>query len=670
MDLTPLPTSALQEPKYEQLYTKYDTFNPIQSQLFHVLYHTDTPVFLGAPTGSGKTTVAELGLLRMKRLHPKGVCVYIAPLKSLARERLKEWRVRLGSQPLNWTVLELSGDTHHDQRALNRADVLVCTPEKWDLISRGWKGSDALAADSNVSNGKAFIKRVRLLVIDEIHLLGEERGAVLEAIVSRTRFISQYMKEESKSEGPEWTRIIGLSTAIANPRDLADWLGIDTKGHSMSAMRGLYNFRPSVRPIPMSVHIQGYTGKHYCPRMATMNKPCYAAIKQHSPTQPTLIFVASRRQTRLTGLDIISYAAADEDAMLFLNCDQEYILDVAATIHDEALRHTITFGVGIHHAGLSSNDRDTVERLFLGGQIRVLVATATLAWGVNLPAHFVIVKGTEYFDGKTSRYVDYPLTDVLQMIGRAGRPGFDTEGVAVVMVQEDKKNYYKKFLYTPSPVESCLNGRICENLNAEVSIGTINSIVDGVGYLTWTFYARRVKANPSYYGATLGDDDSTEEFLLGVVQTTLDKLKEHKCITIEGGDELDRAVESTVLGRCASNYYLQYRTPKQMEFGATEGRKLIMSNMGESDEVSKVGTDMRPFVLPKSVNELSIAWLLYSLSSTHEFDELPVRHNEEHTNAELSADLMWGPDVSFLLNPNQPRSTHVNLDVMADPHTK
>ena len=71
------------------------------------------------------------------------------------------------------------------------------------------------------------------------------------------------------------------------------------------------------------------------------------------------------------------------------------------------------------------------------------ILSATLAWGVNLPARFVIVKGTEYFDGKQSRYVDYPLTDVLQMIGRAGRPGFDTEGVALVMVAEAKKNFYK-----------------------------------------------------------------------------------------------------------------------------------------------------------------------------------------------------------------------------------
>ncbi len=65
----------------------------------------------------------------------------------------------------------------------------------------------------------------------------------------------------------------------------------------------------------------------------------------------------------------------------------------------------------------------------------ILFRMVVLAWGVNLPAHLVIVKGTEFFDGKLSRYVDYPVTDVLQMMGRAGRPQFDKEGVAVIMCE-------------------------------------------------------------------------------------------------------------------------------------------------------------------------------------------------------------------------------------------
>ena len=85
-----------------------------------------------------------------------------------------------------------------------------------------------------------------------------------------------------------------------------------------------------------------------------------------------------------------------------------------------------------------------MERLFFSEKIQVLVATSTLAWGVNFPAHLVVVKGTEYYDGKTKTYIDYPITDVLQMMGRAGRPQFDKDAKAVVLVHEPKKAFYKK----------------------------------------------------------------------------------------------------------------------------------------------------------------------------------------------------------------------------------
>lgn len=104
-----------------------------------------------------------------------------------------------------------------------------------------------------------------------------------------------------------------------------------------------------------------------------MNKPCFAAIKDLSPTKPTLIFVASRRQTRLTAFDIISCAASDEKPKMFLGCSDIYVEAIAEGFSDEALRHTITFGIGLHHAGLSSSDRDTVEKMFLSGEIKVLV---------------------------------------------------------------------------------------------------------------------------------------------------------------------------------------------------------------------------------------------------------------------------------------------------------
>ena len=102
--------------------------------------------------------------------------VYIAPLKALVRERVKDWKVRL-EQRLGKLVVELTGDVVPDSQAIASADVIVTTPEKWDGVSRSWQT-------------RQFVRSVALIVIDEIHLLGDDRGPVLEVIVSRTNFIS------------------------------------------------------------------------------------------------------------------------------------------------------------------------------------------------------------------------------------------------------------------------------------------------------------------------------------------------------------------------------------------------------------------------------------------------------------------------------------------------
>ena len=212
----------------------------------------------------------------MKKLNPQAKCVCIAPLKSLARERLREWKERFSGPPLHWTVLELSGDTHHDSYTVSTADILVSTPEKWDLVSRGWRAADDTnSVGIRSDRGRSFVKDVRLLIIDEIHLLGEERGAVLEAIVSRTRFISKFIGHNTNNgvlNERESTRIIGLSTSISNPFDVANWMGIKTDPLDPESRKGLYNFRASVRPVPMVVHISGFSGRHFCSRMASMNK--------------------------------------------------------------------------------------------------------------------------------------------------------------------------------------------------------------------------------------------------------------------------------------------------------------------------------------------------------------------------------------------------------------
>ena len=515
-------------------------------------------------------------MLRLWSAHPGMKAVYIAPLKALARERIEDW-TREGSLRgvLGKRVVELTGDTAPDAAAIQSADLLITTPEKWDGISRNWQT-------------KPYVRHVGLVVIDEIHLLGADRGPILEVIVSRMRYISAHTSRH--------IRIVGLSTALANARDLADWLGIEESG--------LFNFPPSVRPVPLTVHIAGFPGKHYCPRMSTMNKPTYAAIMTHSRQKPVLVFVSSRRQTRLTALDLIAFSAADGNPRKFLHMTEVELEGTLALVRDPHLKHMLSFGIGMHHAGLIPADRVLVEHLYLELKIQVLVCTSTLAWGVNFPAHLVVIKGTEYYDASTKRYVDFPITDVLQMMGRAGRPQFDDDGKAVVLVEESKKNFYLNFLHSPFPVESSLASRLHNHLNAEVVGGTVRSRHDAVQYITWTFLYRRLLLNPSYYGVEDATAEGLNQYMQQLVGGVIEQLEKAGLVSEEAG-----VMEATALGKIASFYYLDYKT-----------MAVFMAHLSPSADLISI---------------------LHCLASSAEYSELPVRHNEDKHNEILAKQCRW-----------------------------
>ena len=395
-------------------------------------------------------------------------------MKALAKERIIDWKRKFQESDLGKTVVELTGDFTPDLKALQKASIVITTPEKWDGISRNWQHRE-------------YVRQVALVIIDEIHLLGQERGPVIEVIVSRFRYITARTGMK--------VRIVGLSTALANAKDVGDWLGINKFG--------LYNFKPSVRPVPVEVYIEGFPEKNYCPRMATMNKPTYKAIMTHARDHPTLVFVSSRRQTRLTALDLIALISGEQLTGDYhgrrTNMTNVELESIQQEIDDENLRNTVQFGIGMHHAGLTENDRKIVEHLFINKKILILVTTATLAWGVNFPARLVVIKGTEYYDAKIKKYVNIPVSDILQMMGRAGRPQFDNKGIACIFVAEEKKNFYKKFLYEPFPVESSLHDQLVEHLNAEIAAGTLSSMDNCIDYMTWTYFFRRLVKNPSFY---------------------------------------------------------------------------------------------------------------------------------------------------------------------------
>jgi antiviral helicase SLH1 len=604
LNLQPLPITALKNPALEEIYGKrFQYFNPMQTQIFHCLYHTSANVLLGSPTGSGKTIACELAMWWAFREKPGSKVVYIAPMKALVRERVKDWGARLTRQ-MGLKLVELTGDNTPDTRTIRDADIIITTPEKWDGISRSWQT-------------RGYVRQVSLVIIDEIHLLGGDRGPILEIIVSRMNYIAAQSKNS--------VRLMGMSTACANAMDLGNWLGVK---------EGLFNFRHSVRPVPLEIFIDGFPEvRGFCPLMQSMNRPTFLAIKTHSPEKPVIVFVASRRQTRLTAKDLINFCGMEDNPRRFVKMSEEDLQLNLTRVKDDALKEALSFGIGLHHAGLIESDRSLAEELFANNKIQILVATSTLAWGVNLPAHLVVVKGTQYFDAKIEGYKDMDLTDVLQMLGRAGRPQFDTSGIARIFTQDSKKGFYKHFLHTGFPVESSLHNVLDNHLGAEVSAETIATKQDALDYLTWTFFFRRLHKNPSYYGLEISAEEHNtivaqqlaNDYMISMVDKSLGELEESKCLEMHPNGD----VYSTPLGKIMSYYYLSHRTVRHLV-------KHAKRNASFEDVLS---------------------WM----SSATEYDELPVRHNEDLINAELSKNLpipashfdglpMWDPHVkAFLL---------------------
>ncbi|KAM5170739.1 U5 small nuclear ribonucleoprotein 200 kDa helicase [Mantella aurantiaca] len=571
LDLQPLPVSALRNSAFESLYQdKFPFFNPIQTQVFNTIYNSDDNVFVGAPTGSGKTICAEFAILRMLLQNSEGRCVYITPMEALAEQVFMNWFEKFQDRLYKKVVL-LTGETSTDLKLLGKGNIIISTPEKWDILSRRWKQR------KNVQN-------VSLFVVDETHLIGGSNGPVLEVICSRMRYIS------SQIERP--IRIVALSSSLSNAKDVAHWLGCSATS--------TFNFHPNVRPVPLELHIQGFNISHTQTRLLSMAKPVYHSIVKHSPKKPIIVFVPSRKQTRLTAIDILNTCSSDVQRQRFLHCSEKDLTPYLDKLSDNTLKETLLNGVGYLHEGLSSLERRIVEQLFNSGAVQVVVASRSLCWGLNIAAHLVVIMDTQYYNGKIHAYVDYPIYDVLQMVGYANRPLLDDEGRCVIMCQGSKKDFFKKFLYEPLPVESHLDHCLHDHFNAEIVTKTIENKQDAVDYLTWTFLYRRMTQNPNYYNLQGVSHRHLSDHLSELVEQTLSDLEQSKCISIE--DEMD--VAPLNLGMIAAYYYINYTTIELFSMSLNAKTK--------------------------------VRGLIEIISNAAEYESIPIRHREDNLLRQLA----------------------------------
>lgn len=447
--------------------------------------------------------------------------------------------------------------------------MLITTPEKWDVVTRKGAGDVAL------------ISLVKLLIIDEVHLLHGERGPVVEAIVARTL----RLVESTQS----MIRIVGLSATLPNYIDVARFLRVNP-------MVGLFYFDSRFRPVPLGQTFIGVKSTKALQQMNEMDQICYdKCIDQLKDGYQVMVFVHARNATVRTAKILREMAQQRQQLALFApseTSDHGQAMRAISSSRNKQLAELFQSGIAMHHAGMLRSDRNMVEKYFGEGFIKVLVCTATLAWGVNLPAHAVIIKGTEIYDSKRGSFVDIGILDVLQIFGRAGRPQFEQSGLGIIITSHSKLNHYLSLLTNQFPIESNFIDCLADNLNAEVSLGTICTIDDAIEWLSYTYLFVRMRLNPQVYGLSYEDI---------MVDPTLE-LKRRELITV-AAKNLDKAqmirfnertgdLNITDLGRTASNFYIKYVTVEVFnnlrQQVMTEPQILSMMSMAQEFQQLKV----------------------------------------------------------------------------------
>ncbi|KAI7721904.1 nucleotide-sugar transporter [Hortaea werneckii] len=328
----------------------FPLFNAVQSKCFATVYKANDNFVLSAPTGSGKTAVMELAICRLINGFANGSykIVYQAPTKSLCSERQRDWQAKFG--PLDLQCAELTGDTDIAQlRNVQHATIIVTTPEKWDSMTRKWKDHQKL------------MQMVKLFLIDEVHMLKDDRGATLEAVVSRMKSVGSNV------------RFIALSATVPNSEDIAKWLGKDHVNAYLPAVREC--FGEEFRPVRLQKHVRGYQGP---PNDFAFDKvlgsKILEVISKWSMRKPVMVFCFTRAACVETAKALATWWSSNGPKDRFWSAPRQKI-----TVGDKDLLGTISSGVAFHHAGLQMQDRMAVERGYLEGHINVICCTSTLA---------------------------------------------------------------------------------------------------------------------------------------------------------------------------------------------------------------------------------------------------------------------------------------------------
>ncbi|MFT5284690.1 MAG: superfamily II RNA helicase [Planctomycetota bacterium] len=380
-------------------------------------------LLVSAPTGAGKTLVAEYAIEDAVRRGKR--CVYTAPIKALSNQKYRDFR---DDPDIN--VGLMTGDVTIQPSA----QVLIMTTE--------------ILRNAIFENPEA-LEDVEYVVFDEVHYMDDvERGTVW---------------EESLIFAPPGIRFICLSATIANNDELGNWIReirqhdlitVESSArpvpltHSMfTAKSGLFssNRLPKVRSLEGAAHKKkgknkktrrGYGSDR--PRERRDPEADRVAFQklldglQERNQLPALIFTFSRKDCqKLATINQHRQLLSNEESKR-MAVQQGELLELFGLDESELdgeVMQLARHGIGFHHAGMLPIHKELVERMFTSGLLRMLFTTETFALGINMPARTVVFHSLRKFDGVTFDFLR--TRDYMQMAGRAGRQGIDTEGMVI-----------------------------------------------------------------------------------------------------------------------------------------------------------------------------------------------------------------------------------------------
>lgn len=368
---------------------------------------------LASPTASGKTLVAEFCALK-HILEKNGKTIYLTPLRALASEKYQEFKKYTSIQKPNGRRIRIgisTGDYDSTDPWLERYDIIVCTNEK---------------ADSLLRHRAKWMDEISLVVADEVHLLNDgERGPTLEVVLARLMQVNPDMQ------------VLALSATINNVEEIAEWLKagyVTTEWRPIQLKEG----------VVLHEEIQFKDGGARKIEKKSRNSAINLALNTVKSGGQALIFANTRRKA----VTLAKKATNEVEKLLSkpvkraLTRDAQKVLSAGErTRISELLAELVEHGTAFHHAGLGGGHRRVIEDSFRHGKIKVLTATPTLAFGVNLPARTVVIQDYRRYE---PGYGYYPISvlEYKQMAGRAGRPKYDKVGEAILTAKtSDEADY-------------------------------------------------------------------------------------------------------------------------------------------------------------------------------------------------------------------------------------